>query len=153
MNYKVCSTLDSSPEIGSIGRAIEIGADLFSLQVVPVLVAAPQMRRYQCFGHLFAGMEEAVFRLDQHPVMSSHPVTPIDESDVAKHVSKQSDRLDFPRVNLEALASADGGRRSAKPAVEGRIAAVGLDSADAGSESAVALHRSSAQSSAPLKRH
>src|SRR5271170_4121270 len=28
-HYKVCSTFDSSPEIGSIGRAIDIGQNLF----------------------------------------------------------------------------------------------------------------------------
>lgn len=136
LHYKVCSTLDSSTETGSIGRTIEIGVDLFAPAVVPVLVAAPQMRRYQFFGHLFAGMGEEVFRLDRHPVMSLHPVTPMNESDVALHISKQSDRLELSCVSLEALASYDSSATTPKASVRGRIAAITLDSVDAKSESA-----------------
>ena len=62
LHYKICSTLDSSPSIGSIGRAIEIAADLIEPQGVPVVVAAPQIRRYQRFGHLFAAAGDAVDR-------------------------------------------------------------------------------------------
>src|SRR5262249_48451462 len=29
VHYKVCSTFDSSPEVGSIGRAIDVGSDVF----------------------------------------------------------------------------------------------------------------------------
>ena len=54
VHYKVCSTLDSSPQVGSIGCAIEIGAVQWAPAAVPVLIAAPKMRRYQSFGHLFA---------------------------------------------------------------------------------------------------
>ncbi|GAA3867136.1 four-carbon acid sugar kinase family protein [Celeribacter arenosi] len=93
LHYKVCSTLDSSPVIGSIGRAIEIGADLTDPQIVPVLIAAPQMQRFQVFGHLFAGLGDQVYRLDRHPVMARHPVTPMAESDVARHIAAQSDRI------------------------------------------------------------
>ena len=135
-HYKVCSTLDSSPEIGSIGRAIEIGADLFSSDFVPVLIAAPQMRRYQCFGHLFAGMGDAVFRLDKHPVMSRHPVTPMDESDVAKHIAKQSDRIDATCITLEALSGADARTLADQKRDASRIVVVTLDSNDAASEAA-----------------
>ena len=93
LHYKICTTLDSSPTTGSVGRAIEIGADLTKPEAVPLLVAAPQMRRYQVFGHLFAGLGDQVYRLDRHPVMSRHPVTPMAEADVARHVSAQSGRL------------------------------------------------------------
>ncbi|MBS9718088.1 four-carbon acid sugar kinase family protein [Pseudohalocynthiibacter aestuariivivens] len=136
LHYKVCSTLDSSPDVGSIGRAIEIGADLFPPAVIPVLIAAPQMRRYQCFGHLFAGMGEAVFRLDRHPVMSRHPITPMDESDVAVHIAKQSNRLDVSCISLTTLGSGSDALMPSKASVDGRITAVTLDSVDARSESA-----------------
>ncbi|MEZ4904468.1 MAG: four-carbon acid sugar kinase family protein [Spirosomataceae bacterium] len=43
VHYKVCSTFDSSPTIGSIGKAIEIGASIFESAWVPVLVAAPAL--------------------------------------------------------------------------------------------------------------
>jgi uncharacterized protein YgbK (DUF1537 family) len=48
------------------------------------------MKRYQAFGHLFAGAGDDVYRLDRHPVMAQHPVTPMDESDVARHLSTQT---------------------------------------------------------------
>ena len=35
--YKICSTFDSSPGIGSIGRAIDIGAEIFPSPFVPVI--------------------------------------------------------------------------------------------------------------------
>jgi 3-oxoisoapionate kinase len=134
LHYKTCSTLDSAPHVGAIGRATEIGADLCAATRVPVLIAAPQMRRYQCFGHLFAGLEEGVFRLDRHPVMSRHPVTPMAESDVARHIALQSDRLDTACITLEDLAQADL-RRAAMGAVkDGRIQIVTLDAVDAASE-------------------
>ena len=44
--YKVCSTFDSSPEVGSIGRAIEIGQEVFGARWVPLLVGAPPLERY-----------------------------------------------------------------------------------------------------------
>jgi len=133
-HYKICSTLDSSPQIGSIGRAIEIAADRFAPDVVPVLVAAPQMRRYQVFGHLFAGLGDAVYRLDRHPVMARHPVTPMNESDVARHIAKQSDRLDISLLSLENPASA---APMAEPRDPTRICAVTLDCMDDVSEARV----------------
>lgn len=131
LHYKVCSTLDSSPGIGSIGAAIEIGADLCQVPRVPVLVAAPQMRRYQCFGHLFAATDDGVFRLDRHPVMARHPVTPMAESDVARHLSHQSDRLATDCITLEQLAHAD---LCSPPREDGRIEVLTLDSMDAATE-------------------
>ena len=91
VHYKVCSTLDSSPGIGSIGCAAEIGLQRLGGRTVPCLVAAPWMGRHQCFGQLFArGPDGGVHRLDRHPVMSRHPVTPMDEADVATHLSRQT---------------------------------------------------------------
>ena len=105
LHYKMCTTLDSSPTIGSIGRAIEIGHELIKPKAVPILVAAPQMRRYQVFGHLFAALDNDVFRIDRHPVMTQHPVTPITESDVAKHISAQSSRLHTTNWSIEDIAN------------------------------------------------
>jgi uncharacterized protein YgbK (DUF1537 family) len=104
VHYKICSTLDSSPRIGSIGTAIEIGRRQFGEAAVPVVTAAPQMRRYQAFGSLFASAADRVHRLDRHPVMARHPVTPMDEADVAEHLAKQTD-LPTGCVDLEDLAS------------------------------------------------
>ena len=102
VQYKVCSTLDSAPHIGSIGRAMEIGQAWFG-GAVPVIVAAPEMRRYQAFGHLFAGTDEGVYRLDRHPVMARHPVTPMTEADVARHLAAQTE-MPVRCVDVEMLA-------------------------------------------------
>src|SRR5258708_4620873 len=45
VHYKVCSTFDSSPKIGSIGRAIDVGVEIFRGPFVPVLAAAPALGR------------------------------------------------------------------------------------------------------------
>ena len=45
--YKVCSTFDSSPEVGNIGHAIELALPHFPTGVVPLLVAAPSLNRFQ----------------------------------------------------------------------------------------------------------
>lgn len=91
---KVCSTFDSSPHIGSIGRTLEIGQRVFHSPFVPLVVGAPILNRFCLFGHLFArsGPESEVFRLDRHPTMSRHPVTPMDESDLRIHLGRQTER-------------------------------------------------------------
>lgn len=91
-HYKVCSTFDSSPDCGSIGRAIDIGAPILGGAWHPLVVGAPAIRRYQAFGQLFAGTDDGVYRLDRHPVMSRHPTTPMDEADVGLHLARQTDR-------------------------------------------------------------
>ncbi len=92
-HYKVCSTFDSSPRIGSIGRAAEIALRIFDQQRAALILGAPQIRRFTFAGHLFAAYQDKVYRIDRHPVMSVHPVTPIDESDVLLHLGKQSAAL------------------------------------------------------------
>lgn len=133
-HYKTCSTLDSSPFAGSIGRAIEIGADLVNPESVPILVAAPQMRRYQAFGHLFAALGSDTYRLDRHPVMARHPVTPMTESDVARHIKAQSSRLEIGLWSLEDMAAS----RQPSPAKQetDRISAFTIDCMDSRSEAA-----------------
>jgi uncharacterized protein YgbK (DUF1537 family) len=94
VHYKVCSTFDSSPDVGSIGKAIDLGAEIFKTQCVPVLVGAPSLGRYCVFGNLFArcGAESEPYRLDRHPSMSRHPITPMDEADLRAHLAKQTNR-------------------------------------------------------------
>ena len=98
--YKVCSTFDSSPEIGNIGRAIEFGIVTFAPNFVSLLPAAPNFGRYVVFGNMFAALgKERIYRLDKHPSMASHPVTPMHESDLTLHLSKQTD-LSIGLVNI-----------------------------------------------------
>ena len=77
VHYKTCSTFDSSPEIGSIGKATEIGRMVFGQTTVPMVIGAPHLGRYQIFGNLFArsGLDTEPFRLDRHPTMTHHPIT------------------------------------------------------------------------------
>lgn len=122
VHYKVCSTFDSSPERGSIGKAIDIGQAIFSPVFIPLLVAAPALGRYCLFGNLFArmgtGQEGRVYRLDRHPSMSRHPVTPADESDLLIHLSRQTskksgllDVLQLTGSHDQALAAIERLRR------------------------------------------
>ncbi len=91
VHYKICSTFDSSPQIGSIGRAVEIGQEVCTPSFVPVVVGAPYLNRFVVFGNLFAGESHSsnVYRLDRHPTMSCHPVTPMHESDLCLVLAEQ----------------------------------------------------------------
>ena len=92
VHYKVCSTFDSAPHVGSIGHAIDLGAPILGGTWRPLVVAAPDMGRYQAFGNLFAAVDGRGYRLDRHPTMARHPVTPMDEADVTLHLARQTDR-------------------------------------------------------------
>jgi uncharacterized protein YgbK (DUF1537 family) len=110
LHYKTCSTFDSSPSIGSIGRAIELGSP--GSGWVPLVVGAPALRRYCVFGNLFATAGAETFRIDRHPVMSRHPVTPMDEGDLRVHLARQTTR---PIALFDLLAqSGDVDRRFAE---------------------------------------
>lgn len=106
-HYKICSTFDSSPTTGSIGRAIENALPAFGPRFVPLVTAAPEIGRYQAFGHLFARFGEDVFRLDRHPVMARHPATPMGESDLARHLAAQTD-LPVGLVDFAAIKAGRG---------------------------------------------
>ncbi|MGI9423213.1 MAG: four-carbon acid sugar kinase family protein, partial [Hyphomicrobiaceae bacterium] len=90
-HYKTCSTFDSAPHVGSIGRACDIAIPTLGGAWHPLFVAAPEIERYQAFGNLFAGISGVPYRLDRHPVMSRHPITPMHEADVNRHLAQQTD--------------------------------------------------------------
>ncbi|HHN72654.1 MAG TPA: four-carbon acid sugar kinase family protein, partial [Thermopetrobacter sp.] len=104
VHYKICSTFDSSPRVGSIGRAIEIGRDIFASRYVPLVVGAPVLGRYTVFGNHFAVSGGEVYRLDRHPTMVRHPVTPMDEADLRLHLRRQAD-LRIELIDILALRS------------------------------------------------
>ena len=91
VQYKACSTADSSPEIGSLGRAIELGRQVLGEHPVAVLLAQPDFGRYTVFGTHFAADGDRIHRLDRHPTMTTHPVTPIGEADLTRHLGAQTD--------------------------------------------------------------
>ena len=133
LHYKICSTFDSSPLVGSIGKAIEIGLSIRHAAAVPLLTAAPAMRRYQAFGTLFAGTLDGIYRLDRHPVMAHHPVTPMAEADLLCHLAAQTD-LPGALIDLEALNGNPQARLSNVLEAGARI--ISLDCMDEFSEAA-----------------
>ena len=90
VQYKACSTADSAPTIGSLGRVIELGREVFGDRPVPMLFAQPDFGRYTVFGQHFAAERGVVYRLDRQPTMSTHPSTPMTEADLAVHVGRQT---------------------------------------------------------------
>ncbi|MDG0813321.1 four-carbon acid sugar kinase family protein [Cohnella rhizosphaerae] len=124
VHYKICSTFDSSPETGSIGKAAELGRAVFGGRFVPVLAGVPYLGRYTVFGHHFAAAPGAgVFRLDRHPTMSRHPATPMDESDLRLHLAKQTSL----KAGLMDIVALDGAAAEAGERLERLLADEGPD--------------------------
>ncbi|MFP3605474.1 four-carbon acid sugar kinase family protein [Paraburkholderia sp. SIMBA_053] len=94
MHYKVCSTFDSAPRTGSIGVAIRTLREYCANPLVAVIGGQPSLRRYCVFGELYAAAgaddgESSIYRIDRHPTMSRHPVTPMSEADLRVHLQRQ----------------------------------------------------------------
>jgi uncharacterized protein YgbK (DUF1537 family) len=131
VHYKVCSTFDSSARIGSIGRAIDCAAAVFRNRCVPLVVGAPALKRYTTFGHLFATVGDTTYRIDRHPTMARHPVTPMDEGDLRLHLAKQT-QSKIGLVDILAVAGGTGGARLAAE-IAGGAEIVLIDVLDAAS--------------------
>lgn len=129
LHYKVCSTFDSSPAIGSIGRAIDIGVSVMGGAWSPLLVGVPRLRRYQAFGHLFAAAGDEVHRLDRHPTMSRHPVTPMAESDLRRHLALQTQRRS-ELIDVTALRAGTAAQRLDALTGRGDVPVVSIDVMD-----------------------
>ena len=131
-HYKVCSTFDSGPRRGSIGRAMEIGLEVFGQGATAVVAGTPELGRYTCFGQLFARFQGRPYRIDRHPVMSRHPATPMTEADLLRHLDLQTP---LAKSCLDYTRLADG---SAAAALEADLAAgvraVLVDVCDAASQ-------------------
>jgi uncharacterized protein YgbK (DUF1537 family) len=108
LHYKVCSTFDSGPAIGSIGKALEIARARITRNPVPIVAGTPALKRYCAFGNLFArsGTDNKTYRIDRHPIMSVHPVTPMAEGDLLRHLALQT-ALPLSGIFLPSL---DGAR-------------------------------------------
>ncbi len=92
IHYKTCSTFDSSPQVGSIGKAAEIGRSVLDGGYTPVIAGVPYLGRYTLFGNHFAagGARRDMYRLDRHPTMSRHPSTPMREADLRLVLAEQT---------------------------------------------------------------
>lgn len=125
-HYKICSTLDSAPHVGSIGCAIDLAVPVLGSKWHPLVVAAPPIGRYQAFGNLFAAASGTVYRLDRHPTMSRHPVTPMAEADVRLHLSRQTERR-MGLIDLSALRQPETAERALDAALAEGTEIVALD--------------------------
>ncbi|MBW9094351.1 four-carbon acid sugar kinase family protein [Microbacterium jejuense] len=90
VQYKACSTADSAPHVGSLGRVVELAREAFGERPVPMLFAQPDFGRYTVLGQHFAAEQGVVYRLDRQPTMSQHPSTPMTEADLAVHLGRQT---------------------------------------------------------------
>ncbi len=112
IHYKVCSTFDSSPTLGSIGRVMEIAKQRFGPACIPIVAGTPSLSRFCAFGNLFAksGVDGKIYRIDRHPIMSVHPITPLHESDLSKHLGAQTElvigKFELPNFDLPPAATA-----------------------------------------------
>ena len=92
LHLKVCSTFDSAPDVGSIGAVIDLARPVLGATPAAIVAATPALGRHGVFGHLFArsATDGQVHRIDRHPVMARHPVTPMAESDLRRHLAAQT---------------------------------------------------------------
>lgn len=128
LHYKCCSTFDSAPQIGSIGAAVRELRRHMPNPFVPIVGGQPSIGRYCSFAQLFAraGTAAEIHRIDRHPVMSQHPVTPMHEADLRLHLAAQglADIRSVPHTSYPRLREV-----SDAPAVETWIDTI-IDSAD-----------------------
>lgn len=89
-HLKICSTFDSSPDTGNIATTGDILAAAIDAKWTAIIGGQPSLGRYCVFGNLFANAADGnVYRIDRHPVTSVHPVTPMTEGDLRRHLAKQ----------------------------------------------------------------
>lgn len=117
MHYKCCSTFDSAPHIGSIGAAVAALKPFFPNPLMPILGGQPNLGRFCLFGNLFAaGGDGTIHRIDRHPTMSRHPVTPMAEADLRRHLAAQ-ELADIGLADYRAYADGSIAPPSGKSAV------------------------------------
>ncbi len=91
LHYKLCSTFDSAAGVGSIGVALQTLRAALPGARTAIVGGQPDLGRYCAFGNLFAraGSGGEVWRIDRHPTMACHPVTPMGEADLRRHLALQ----------------------------------------------------------------
>jgi 3-oxoisoapionate kinase len=113
VQYKLCSTFDSSRMVGNLGVVADLARRVFPDCFLPVFAATPEFGRYTVFGHHFARYSDRVFRLDRHPSMSRHPTTPMAEADLGRILEEQG----TPSVGLIDIRALDAGDVAVQQAI------------------------------------
>ncbi|MET0168890.1 MAG: four-carbon acid sugar kinase family protein [Aliihoeflea sp.] len=110
LHVKVCSTFDSAAETGNMAILAETLGEATGARKLAIIGGQPSLGRFCIFGNLFARAPDGdVYRIDRHPIMASHPVTPMKEADLLRHFA----RLGLAGLNLVARGAS--GRAIAFP--------------------------------------
>lgn len=90
-HYKCCSTFDSAPQVGNLAVGLAALRRAAHQPWVPIVGGQPSLGRFCAFGELYATASAGgeVHRIDRHPTMSRHPVTPMGEADLRRHLALQ----------------------------------------------------------------
>lgn len=124
-HYKCCSTFDSAPGTGNLAVGLAALRGPHHGPAAMVVGGQPSLGRYCAFGELYATASAGgeVFRIDHHPTMSRHPVTPMHEASLRRHLAAQGlkpmaaiDLRELDGLDDGALAQALDDRLKAAPA-------------------------------------
>jgi 3-oxoisoapionate kinase len=123
-HYKCCSTFDSAATVGNLALGVAMLRRPEHDPVLTVLGGQPSLGRFCAFGELYATAQAGgeVHRIDRHPTMSRHPVTPMHEADLRRHLGT----LGLGRtalIDLRALEAATTDPASLDIAVNQALAA------------------------------
>ena len=119
-HFKICSTFDSSPETGNIAAVADALGAALRTNWTAILGGQPSLGRYCLFGTLFAAASDGtIHRIDRHPVMKNHPITPMAEADLRCHLAEQG----WPGMSLVDYRICAEGYRNLIQEIASRIAA------------------------------
>jgi uncharacterized protein YgbK (DUF1537 family) len=106
-HYKCCSTFDSAANVGNLAVGLQALRRDAHRAVVPIVGGQPSLGRFCAFGELYATASAGgeVHRIDRHPTMSRHPVTPMLEADLRRHLTAQG-LAKVASIDLRALDEA-----------------------------------------------
>lgn len=97
VQYKLCSTFDSSRDTGNFAVAIQQALAHWPGAIIPVSAATPGFGRYTAFSNHFSNHNGSVLRLDRNPALRDHPSTPMREADLRRHL------IDLGCARVEAI--------------------------------------------------
>ncbi|MDG4718102.1 MULTISPECIES: four-carbon acid sugar kinase family protein [Thalassospira] len=118
-HFKICSTFDSGPQTGNIAAVADRYAQSVGATWKAIIGGQPSLRRFCFMGNLFAGVGAGqIHRIDRHPVMAHHPVTPMNEADLPRHLAGQG----WPNVGLIDFTIIRQGRVALIAEIKRRIA-------------------------------
>lgn len=119
-HYRTCSTFDSAPRAAPRQHRAShrVGHRSLLHKVSSHHHRRTHLGRYVVFGNLVAAAGDVPYRIDCHPTMSRHPVTPMHESDLRQHLALQT-ALPIGLIDLRNLTHAglDAAQRDGATAV------------------------------------